>query len=589
MKCKILFLVFVVVLLIIPVFAQEGEKRYIIKFKDQVGVTKASTHVNIDVKKQISPNIKVAELTRNEVEKLQQREDVDFIEEDFKVQAFSQIIPWNIKELDVDLIHESSVKGEGTKIAVFDTGVDYYHEDLVGAYSGGYDFVNSDSNPMDDSGHGTFVSGVIFAQDNGFGLLGIAPESELYALKVLDSEGMGYTSDIILALQWSIDNNIDIVSMSLGGADYSSSLEDAVNDAYGNNILLIAAVGNSPDESYPASYSSVIAVSAADKFNQLAYFSRFGPEVEFTAPGVDILSTSLNGYAIGEGTSFSAPHVSGIAALVWSANEDPTNNEVRQTMQDNALDLGLAGFDTYYGYGLVRYNFEFVNPRLDDIEARLEILEQQEVDSRISELEEWKNTVDSILSVLESRVTTIRQWLYFDSYESLCSVIDTECSSLESGCTSDDDCSSDRECLGGDCILRAGCDYGNPSCDAGYECMDNECVPIQQSGDVIFRTPNTNLQYARWIMYEGEGYGKGNGGSSTSRCGAWCGNEGLDLSSIQEDSCLKVKNDDCVTIYVQSGKCYYTKYCKSDRDASQAITTTTPTEPYKSNGQEVYG
>ena len=275
---------------------------------------------------------------------------------------------WGVKQINAGTVHLDGNKGLGVKVAVIDSGIDYTHSDLDANFAGGYDFVNSDTDPMDDNGHGTHVAGTIAAEDNEVGVVGVAPEASLYALKVLNSSGSGSWSNVIAALQWSVDNGIDIANLSLGS---STDPGDIVASAFENTevagVVIIAAAGNSGNRSgrgerisYPAVYESVIAVGATDKDDKRVSFSSTGSELELMAPGVTINSTKLNGgYTEFNGTSMASPHVAGSAALVIAAGITDTNNngrindEVRQVMNDTAVDLGDSGRDSRYGYGLV--------------------------------------------------------------------------------------------------------------------------------------------------------------------------------------------------------------------------------------------
>lgn len=274
-------------------------------------------------------------------------------------------LPWRVDRIDAELVH-NAYTGSGVKVAVIDTGIDYTHPDLADNYMGGYDFVNDDSYPMDDNGHGTHVAGTIAASDNDIGVIGVAPNADLYALKALNKRGSGYLSDIDAAIDWAIKNNMDIISMSLGGG-YSKSQEALCQKAYEAGIVIVAAAGNEAGAViYPAAYSSVIAVSATDSSNKIAYFSNFGDEVELAAPGVNISSTYPGGkYTTLSGTSMATPHVTGTVALLLSTNIADYDNtddngdglwdpvEVRSRLQSTAKDLGATGVDYYYGYGLV--------------------------------------------------------------------------------------------------------------------------------------------------------------------------------------------------------------------------------------------
>ena len=134
--------------------------------------------------------------------------------------------------------------GDGVKVAIIDTGIDYTHSDLNDSYKGGYDFVNNDDDPMDDAGHGTHCAGIVAAEDNGAGVVGVAPEAYLYGVKVLDSGGSGYWSDVIAGIDWSVQNDMQIISTSLGGGSFAS-LWAACDAAYNAGIVVVASAGNS--------------------------------------------------------------------------------------------------------------------------------------------------------------------------------------------------------------------------------------------------------------------------------------------------------------------------------------------------------
>ena len=282
--------------------------------------------------------------------------------------------PWGVLQIGADDVHNSGNEGNTIKVAVIDTGIDYRHPELKAVYAGGYDFVNSDPNPMDDNGHGTHVAGTIAAALNGEGVAGVAPKVELYALKVLDRDGSGNLFNVIAALDWACGNNPQNIVAQITNNSYGSPVDDGLgllqsafdlsyHNDYGEewNLLHVAAAGNSgtgdvtvDNVDYPARYESVIAVAATDQWNNRASFSSTGPAVELAAPGVDILSTYLHrSYAWGSGTSMASPHVAGTAALVMAAYPNLTNIEVRQRLQNTADDLGAAGQDNLYGYGLV--------------------------------------------------------------------------------------------------------------------------------------------------------------------------------------------------------------------------------------------
>jgi subtilisin len=273
---------------------------------------------------------------------------------------------WQVPHVLAHRAHASGNLGTGVRVAVLDTGIDYNHEDLDDNYLGGIDFVHDDLDPLDDSyfGHGTHVSGIIAAERNGMGVVGIAPGAKLYAVKVLDGAGFGNADWIIAGIEWAVFNGADIINMSLAGPD-REGLREACDAARRAGVLLVAAGGNSlaggaPVE-YPAAYSSVIAVTGTDRDDQPGYFAPLGGLLELAAPGVDILSTTVNGeYRTLDGTSQAAACVSGVAALYFASLATDLNfdgavdhKDVRQMLRLTSRELGAAGKDEQFGYGLV--------------------------------------------------------------------------------------------------------------------------------------------------------------------------------------------------------------------------------------------
>ncbi len=302
-------------------------------------------------------NAVLATMPRVAVEPLSRNSNVAYIHENSRVEIFGQVTPWGVERVEAPEVWPKT-KGNSIKIAILDTGVSF-HEDLQ--IYGGYDFVNDDDDPSDDHGHGTHVAGIAAAIDNTIGVVGVAPEVHLYAVKMLDSDGSGTVGWAVKGIEWAINNQMHIVSMSWGSSTNHPALRNAVNSAYRQGLLLVAAAGNSGESNgegdnveYPARYDAVIAVAATDRYNERAYWSSTGPTVELAAPGVSIYSTwKGNSYATASGTSMACPHVSGVAALIWHKDSSLTNKEVRSTLQNTATDLGDEGRDNLYGYGLV--------------------------------------------------------------------------------------------------------------------------------------------------------------------------------------------------------------------------------------------
>jgi len=365
------FLILASVLLVGSVTAQPSEKvPVIVGFKDKPDADLIRAHGgSIKCVYNIIPAI-ACELPEQAIDALRKNRKVTYVEADGVVEAIGEVLPWGIDRIDAEVVHPYN-KGTAVKVSIIDTGIDYTHPDLNANYKGGYDFVNVDVDPKDDNGHGTHCAGIVAAEDNDIGVIGVAPEAYLYAVKVLNNRGSGYLSNVILGIQWSVDNHMQVVSMSLGTSTYSASLESACNSAYGAGLILVAAAGNSGDGnpntneySYPAAYASVIAVGATDKTDTAPSWSNSGPYLELAAPGVDIYSTlptytvtltRTYGYNYGtlSGTSMSCPHVAGTAALVVASDPTLRNMDVRTRLNTTADDLGPSGWDTVYGYGIV--------------------------------------------------------------------------------------------------------------------------------------------------------------------------------------------------------------------------------------------
>lgn len=281
-----------------------------------------------------------AKLSKQAVEAIAKNEKVAYVEPDYKVYALGETLPWGVDRIDAEKVHPYD-KGTGVKVAIIDTGIDYTHPNLDANYRGGIGYRKGIViDPMDDQGHGTHCAGIVAAEDNEIGVIGVAPEAYLYAVKVLNQyeDGYyGYSSDVVAGIDWAINNGIQVISMSIG-SDYDSvTLHNACDAAaYNAGIIVVAAVGNDGRRSgwgdnvdYPARYDSVIAVAATDSSDNRAKWSSTGPDVELSAPGVYILSTYPGGYAYMRGTSMACPHVTGTAALALVSYPTKTNAEIR--------------------------------------------------------------------------------------------------------------------------------------------------------------------------------------------------------------------------------------------------------------------
>ncbi|MEA2465877.1 MAG: thermitase [Thermoleophilaceae bacterium] len=252
----------------------------------------------------------------------------------------------------------------GVKVGIVDTGIDQTHPDLAGkavgcatSYNAGLLIHNGVC--ADDNGHGSHVSGTISANtNNAQGVAGVAFNSPIVMCKALaTAAGTGLTSDIANCINWTRQQGVKVISMSLGGGD-NATLKSAVQTAYnnGNGVLLVAAAGNDGDATlnYPAAYAEVVSVAATDNKDHRASFSNANADVEIAAPGVNIQSTYAGGiYMQLSGTSMATPHVAGVAAVIADLNPTATAATLRSKLDAAVDDIGAAGRDANFGFGRV--------------------------------------------------------------------------------------------------------------------------------------------------------------------------------------------------------------------------------------------
>lgn len=267
-----------------------------------------------------------------------------------------------------------STRGEDAVVAVLDTGIDYEHPDLKDRVIGGASFVPGSSNWMDDNGHGTHVAGIIAANGK---LQGVAPESHLLTVKVLDKNGVGSYMNISRGLAWARQwrgahgEKVNVVNLSLGSPTPRSSMHDEIKKAVKAGITVVCAAGNSgdgnadtPEISYPAYYEESMGVGAVDLQTGIANFSNSNDHIDIVAPGVETYSTYPGGrYVKLSGTSMAAPHISGAVALIYSRwrgrfGRYPDPGFVKELLHYQAVDLGKVGFDSLYGFGLFSFNLD---------------------------------------------------------------------------------------------------------------------------------------------------------------------------------------------------------------------------------------
>ena len=251
-------------------------------------------------------------------------------------------------------------RGAGVTVAVIDSGSGP-HPDLDANLDAGRTMFGSIDSvgvmDIDNAGHGSHVAGIIAAvADNAIGGSGVAPQSRILPIRVLDAQGSGDSKDVSKAVRLAVDSGVKVINLSLGGATESTSLTAAIQYAVDRNVLVVAAAGNGAVDSppkWPAASDLALAVSAVDRNNSVTSFDQRGDYIDLAAPGASILSTASNDYKIQSGTSMAAAFVTGAAALLFAAQPSITAAQVRDVLQRTATDIGAPGRDTTFGYGLI--------------------------------------------------------------------------------------------------------------------------------------------------------------------------------------------------------------------------------------------
>ncbi len=301
--------------------------------------------------------------------------DVEFAEPNYI--AGNEMVPndptyskqWNLPKVSAPQAWDI-VTGSNIKVAVLDTGLDSNRSEFSGKILSGYDFINNDADPTDDNSHGTSVTGVIAAiTNNNQEIAGIAFNSLIIPVKVLDSNGAGPYDKIASGIIYATDNGAKVINLSLSGPSYSATLENAVNYAYNKGVVVVAAAGNQNGPvNYPAAFKNVVAVAATDKNDAKASFSNYGPEIDIAAPGVEVYTTNAVLNSFGNGTSFASPHVAAAAALLFSKGP-ATNQAVMDALYSGAADIGASGWDEFFGNGRLNIYSSLNNLKLTESQA----------------------------------------------------------------------------------------------------------------------------------------------------------------------------------------------------------------------------
>lgn len=274
-------------------------------------------------------------------------------------------LQWAASALNYDTL-STQTTGTGRKVAVVDTGVDTAHPDLTGNLLPGASFVAGSSAATDGNGHGTHIAGIIGAKrNNSIGIAGMMPTTKVVPVKVLDANGTGTVANVVNGIVWAAGQNVDAINLSLGMLGHDDVLHTAVQYANNRGVLVVVAGGNERTEGspieYPAAYNEVLAVSATNWLDGIAWFSNSNNYIDVAAPGDEVISTipvspyNSNSYDYKSGTSMAAPHVAALAAGLRQLKPDLTVGQLKTIITTTATDKGAAGIDNDYGHG-------FINP-----------------------------------------------------------------------------------------------------------------------------------------------------------------------------------------------------------------------------------
>jgi type VII secretion-associated serine protease mycosin len=268
---------------------------------------------------------------------------------------------WQLETLNVAEAW-TYANGAGVTVAVIDSGVDARHPDLVGQVLPGLDLVDTKGDGDDLVGHGTTVAAIIAGRgDDNVGVIGIAPKARILPVRVLDEENR-YDDAVVVAkgVRWAVDNGARVINLSLGGNGTSAALAAALDYAFAKDVVVVACTGNTsassdPEVWYPAREPGVIAVAGMERDGRRLWGGSItGKETVVTAPATDLVGARAGGeYWRVQGTSFAAPMVSGTAALIRSRWPTMPAGEVINRIIRTAKDLGTAGRDATFGFGMV--------------------------------------------------------------------------------------------------------------------------------------------------------------------------------------------------------------------------------------------
>lgn len=362
-KIKILMVLAVFMLPIYRVSADSGG--YIVKFNTDISkIHDISNFTEIADDKNIYSfnNLNDLKGLESYVEYYETNDKVDLIEgeETKDIECFSMnefdTDSWQLDTINVKYAWDLATYGNGINVGVIDSGCNR-HIDIIANLAGGHNYILNNDDFSDNVGHGTHVAGIIAAEDNEFGITGVAPKANIYALKCFDANYQTTVSMLAKAIYSAVDDyHCSIINMSLGLKTNRQTLYDAIKYAFDHNVIIVAAVGNDGNDTlyYPAAYEEVVGVGSIGATKEKSSFSQSNETVLVVAPGEECLSlTGENDYTVKSGTSQATPLVTGVAAILLSAKPNLTNTEFKEILKSCSDDLGEVGYDLQYGYGML--------------------------------------------------------------------------------------------------------------------------------------------------------------------------------------------------------------------------------------------
>lgn len=380
MKNKTKFIVICMMIMLCPMFRAHADSGgYLIRFQEGYHPNIYEYNlkeVNADRGIYSANNLEDLKPIEDYIEYTSKNSEVTLIEGEETISPFS--LPedelyreqWQLQLINADAGWKLETYGNDVKVAVIDSGC-FEHEDLKNNLLEGKNYLTGTTDVTDNNGHGTHVSGIIAAEMNDIGIVGVAPKAKIVPLKCFDPSHDTYVEDILDAIYDAVDvYGCKIINMSWGLKNDDPFLQEAINYADSKDVILIAAVGNygSTTMYYPAAYENVIGVSSVGIEKNKSSFAQYNKSVLVTASGEKVKSTYKDGgYQILQGTSQATPMVSGIAAVALSMNEKLTSEEFRQLLIETAEDLGENDYDVKFGYGLANED-ALIDRLMQDIE-----------------------------------------------------------------------------------------------------------------------------------------------------------------------------------------------------------------------------